>query len=739
MSNDGDLVTTDHKREVIGLAMKTFWHQEVILYFGDWETVSDGAEGRHQSNTQYNAFEFSFKGPTVRWFGARQSNHGCAEVYIDGEFQQCIDNYAPTPQQNVIKFEKTDLSNSRIHTLRVVVKKERNSRATDCYQDVSSIQAVTPVSYPAEIAHAMHTEYAWMRNGIKPYASPDSWSPVCRGAEAPERGVTLGPGVLNDTFNRNIDYLNRCFASPTYCDGPGWSEWLPAANEGRLLAGAGNTLRWGERADMRAIIDTIVDDIENRMRDDGYYNYYLESDSYGLNYGENTERKNYDRVFWTRGLLAAGMVGNARAHGLLRRMYDWFNASPYLPDILFGGNATNGLPGGPLMYLSPAGTDEDLITTLRYYDQDYWMRELTNKEPLSMSHYPGERPHCYGLLGFEAFVDQYRATGDRKYLDAVRGGWEIYRDNYKHIGGTTAIMESDEIYPPKSYYLDESKNIGETCGSVFWININSKLLQLFPTEEKYATEIEEAIFNVILAAQNSQGNLRGSNRLHGVRREPKCQGTCCEVATAGLIGRLPEYIYSTSEDGIYVNLFAPSEITWPHGGRNVQLSMSTDFPSDPEVSIRVSTPNPTQMTLCIRLPSWAMRDMTVQVNGSDVTSGTPGSYLSLQRTWSDSDTIHFTLPLGFTTVKYTGLDQVEGNLDRYALLYGPILMALQGELCGPGDVPHIGVAPEDLPNLLTPVDGDPLEYNLAGYAGYKYVPYWKLNTEPFTCVPVVQA
>ena len=416
-----DLKPTGHGDKLVGLKTGTVWLDK-ILYFGIWSAVSEAGCHYHCSNTQYNAFEFSFRGPAVKWMGSKRSNHGCADVFIDGEFQQRIDCYSAETLFNIAKFERTGLSSDRIHTLRVVVMKDRNSKATDCYQDVTSIESVAPLSYPFEISNTMNAEYAQIQSGVKPYAAADSWSPVKKGAHAPDNGVMLDSGVFRKAFERNIDYLNQCFASPTYCDGLGWSEWLPASNDGRMLAGAGNSLRWEERADMREIVDVIIDGIEKRMRADGYYNYYEESDSYALSADIHSERKNYDRVFWTRGMLAAGLAGNSKAYGLLRRMYDWFNSSPYLPWILIGGNATNGLPGGPLVYLSPAGKDDDLLVTERYYDQDYWMRELANREPLCLSFYPGERPHCYNLLGLEAFVDEYRATGAQKYIDAVNGG-----------------------------------------------------------------------------------------------------------------------------------------------------------------------------------------------------------------------------------------------------------------------------------------------------------------------------
>jgi hypothetical protein len=80
---------------------------------------------------------------------------------------------------------------------------------------------------------------------------------------------------------------------------------LPAANEGRMLAGAANALRWEERKDMRMIVDTVLARVKRRQRADGFYNYYPEKEAYET----NSERKNYDRLVWTVGLLEAGKIG----------------------------------------------------------------------------------------------------------------------------------------------------------------------------------------------------------------------------------------------------------------------------------------------------------------------------------------------------------------------------------------------------------------------------------------------
>jgi hypothetical protein len=71
------------------------------------------------------------------------------------------------------------------------------------------------------------------------------------------------------------------------------------------------------------------------------------------------------------------------------------------------------------------------------------------------------------------------------------------------------------------------------------------------------------------------------------------------------------------------------------------------------------------------------------------------------------------------------LDQVNGDMDRYALLYGSIMMRLKDPLIGPDSVPHISTTLTGLANLLTTIPERPLQFNVEGYPEYRYVPYWQ--------------
>ena len=182
---------------------------------------------------------------------------------------------------------------------------------------------------------------------------------------------------------------------------------------------------------MRKIVDTIVGKVKARQTADGYCLPYDVGFMKPMKDAWKDERRNYDRVGLTRGMLAAGMSGNPDAYGVMRKFYDWLNQSPYYPDLLAGEhfgsshNCNNGHAGGLLIYFSPVGMADDLVAVERYFVQDFFIDQAKNAEPLSLAYYPLHTPHSYVLLAFEAWLDHYRAPGAAKYLESARGhgGW----------------------------------------------------------------------------------------------------------------------------------------------------------------------------------------------------------------------------------------------------------------------------------------------------------------------------
>jgi hypothetical protein len=124
------------------------------------------------------------------------------------------------------------------------------------------------------------------------------------------------------------------------------------------------------------------------------------------------------------------------------------------------------------------------------------------------------------------------------------------------------------------------------------------------------------------------------------------------------------------------------------------------------------------------------------VNGRQVAVGVPGTYQALDRTWSNGDTIAFTLPLDFRVTEYTGVEQIAG-CHRYAIEYGPILLAVTGTLDANSAV-IVAHRPSDVKQWLKPIAGRPLCFAIDGDPAHEYVAYWQINSQPFCVFPVLE-
>ena len=575
----------------------------------------------------------------------------------------------------------------------------------------------------------------------------NTWKPPVYQARKPLGGVSLNGGLFPTAMENNIGYLLNSYSvdellrqfreragisNPPDLPKPKtkfWEHDLAGSNAGRFLMGAGNTLRWIDHPELRRRLNAVVDGIEKCRQPNGYIMAYPEDTIFF------SERGAYTRAWLTHGLIDAGYAGNRKAFDLLRGYYDWFNQCAYLPYLMrFAIQGGQGMIANTRLYSTPVGKPADIQVIQRYFQQDYWLDRLAARDERFIWQYPYDRPHCYLLTDILAYLDVYRATGDPRYLRAVKGSWELFHDNWENIGGSTSIIEY-VVCPPRSYRLHAE--LEELCGNAFWAFLNQRLHELEPDNEAYVTEIEKSIYNVALANQAGTEGFRYHALLTHQKEKPTQINTCCEGQGTRLIGSLPEHIYSVARDGLYVNLFEPSTIRWKQNGQTLSLKMTTKFPFHPAVRLEFSAARPVSAKIRVRVPSWAVREMAVQVNGRPAMTGRPGSYVVIDRTWSNGDTVAFQLPAELRVTRYTGVDQIPGH-DRYAILYGPILLAAVGapevRLLGT-DAKH----PERLVELLEPRPGKPLHYTVKNNPGIGYMPYWQVDRQPFNCLPGVPA
>ena len=575
----------------------------------------------------------------------------------------------------------------------------------------------------------------------------DKWNPVAYKAQTPVGDVQLSDGLFKKTMENNIHYLLSSFTLDelvrNFYVKAGkpvqpledrlnnfWFVDLPGQEAGRFLMGAGNTLRWMENAELRKRMDQIVDVIDECKEPDGYIMAYPKNKIFSGEYGA------YTRSWVTHGLIEAGYAGNKKAFPLLRNFYDWFNSSCYLPELLRrAGQGSQGIIPSTRMYFTPVGKPKDIQVVQQYFQENYWMEQLAKRDEQAIWLYPYDRPHNYLITAIEPYLDLYRATGEKKYFNAALGAWDLYHNNWEHVGGSIAICEGTDLYPPKSYYLHRST--GELCGSVFWAFLNQRFHLLNPEEEKYVAEIEKSIYNVLIANQVSDKGLRYHAVLVDHKdlndNQPFSMSTCCEGQGTRMIGALPEFIYSIANDGVYVDLFAPSTIKFATQVGQMSLKMVTQFPYDEKVRIIVNVDKPVESKIRIRIPSWAAQKVYVMVNGKKIVSGNPGTYVTLNRKWKNEDIISFSLPMSFRMTRYEG-KEYDPNHERYALEYGPILMAYVS-IKEQKENLKLQTSQDKLIKSLKPIVGKPLHFTVNGNTDFEYMPYLEVQNESFTCFP----
>jgi hypothetical protein len=229
---------------------------------------------------------------------------------------------------------------------------------------------------------------------------------------------------------------------------------------------------------------------------------------------------------------------------------------------------------------------------------------------------------------------------------------------------------------------------------------------------------------------------------------------CCTGTGMENHAKYGDSIYFHDGDGLFVNLFIASELTWTEKGLKVR--QETRFPEEPKTTLVFAAAKPVELILHIRVPAWIARGGSVKVNGQKLAEfSSPSSYLSVRRVFKTGDRVEVALPMELR------LERLPDRRDIAAILYGPIVLAGQlgggealtsdkvsGQYGPEGDpvpVPTFegkNMAPPD--SWIKPVAGKPLTFETVNAGkpndvtlipfyklfGQRYALFWELATPP---------
>jgi uncharacterized protein len=206
---------------------------------------------------------------------------------------------------------------------------------------------------------------------------------------------------------------------------------------------------------------------------------------------------------------------------------------------------------------------------------------------------------------------------------------------------------------------------------------------------------ERALLNHMRASQHPDGrviyNLSLQPGHHKEYQRFDDWWTCCMGTGMESHLRYGESIYFHDEEGLWVNLFIPSQLHWQRGS-GVVVRQETEFPDADTVTLTLALQGQETFTLRVRHPHWAMQGMRIFVNGDDqAVESQPSSYAELRRAWRGGDRVTITMPMTLRS------ESMPDNAKRIGIFYGPTLLAAD---LGPVDNPE-AVKPGFVPVLLT--------------------------------------
>jgi DUF1680 family protein len=279
-------------------------------------------------------------------------------------------------------------------------------------------------------------------------------------------------------------------------------------------------------------------------------------------------------------------------------------------------------------------------------------------------------------------TDYYMETGDAAYLKTLETLWSDLVNRKMYITGGVGSRESGEAFG-EAYELPNAQAYGESCAAIGNLMWNWRML-LALGESRFADVIERALYNGINSGMSLSGTLycyRNPLESSGEKiRNEWYDTTCCPPNLERMLASLPGYMYSTSPQGVYVNLFHTSTLDWQlENGMGIRIAQQTEYPWKGAVEVTVDPARAAEFSLFVRIPAWsAGTAVGVAVPAPFAPrQDTPkaGEYYEIHRRWEPGDKVHIEFEMQPRLVRANPL--VREDAGRVALERGPLVYCIE--------------------------------------------------------------
>ena len=287
---------------------------------------------------------------------------------------------------------------------------------------------------------------------------------------------------------------------------------------------------------------------------------------------------------------------------------------------------------------------------------------------------------------YSAMADLAEENNDSELAEACE---EIYKNIVnKRMYITGGIGSSGKLERfTTDYDLPNDRAYCESCASIGLMMFCQRMAALTGKAEYYDT-VERALCNTVLAGISKDAdryfyvnplevwpdNCLPSTSMSHVKpvRPNWFPCACCPPNIARTLASLGQYIYSQSEQTLYVNMMISSDVETTINDRAVRLSMVSDYINDGTVKLLVEAEAGKEADIKIRVPAY-LENVTVTVNGAAVAVELTDGYLSVPVCEKMEIVISASVPARFVAANR----YVRADMARIAITKGPYVYCIE--------------------------------------------------------------
>ena len=396
---------------------------------------------------------------------------------------------------------------------------------------------------------------------------------------------------------------------------------------------------------LEQIVDEVVDRIEKNQDQNGYFNIYFTVCEPDQRFTRRT-----DHELYCAGHLIEAAVAYAHATGKEKFLHLMCRFADHIEEVFKTHHSTAFYTCGheeielALVKLFRYTGEKRYLELSKWFveergrheeDTSYdWANRRYQQDHVPVRDMDTAEGHAVrALYLYAAMADLAYEYDDTLLLEACRKILGNITEQRMYITGGIGSTRCGEAFTV-DYHLPNLTAYTESCAAISLILFCQRML-MCETNSLYADIVEKVLYNGFLSSTSLDGKkyfyenpleiVPSMRSIHSSTNDAPALAisqrvevfdcSCCPPNITRLIASLGSFLYTHSEDTLYIHQYIDSKATLTVGGQACTVVQSTTYPHNGKITLSVSGLQ--GKNLAVRIPGWCKK-ATLTANGTPV-------------------------------------------------------------------------------------------------------------------------